>query len=125
ILYFNSATNISEIRDGTSQTLIVSEVRGFRPRAIDDEATFSGDGGRGMRWEVGTSPMLQPINGIDGEASTNCPGCRWENMSSFHPGGIHVLTADGATRFISQNMDATALLNLGSMRDGKRADFSE
>ena len=125
ILYFNSATNMSEIRDGTSQTLIVSEVRGFRPRAIDDEATFSGDGGRGMRWEVGTSPMLQPINGIDGEASSNCPGCRWENMSSFHPGGIHVLTADGATRFISQNMDATALLNLGSMRDGKRADFSE
>jgi prepilin-type N-terminal cleavage/methylation domain-containing protein len=125
IMFFNSATNISEIRDGTSQTLIVAEVRGFRPRSIDDDTTFSADGGRGMRWEIGTSPMLQPINGIDGEASSNCPGCRWENPSSFHPGGIHVLSADGSTRFISETMDATTFLRLGSMQEGQRADWSE
>lgn len=71
-----------------------------------------------MRWEVGTSPMLQPINGVDGEASTNCPGCRWENMSSFHPGGIHALFADGSSRFISQNIDTTTFMRLGSAAEG-------
>ena len=81
-------------------------------------ATFSADGGRGMRWEVGTSPLLQPINGIDGEAGSNCPGCRWENMASFHPGGVMVVFADGSTRFLTENVDATAALRIASMQEG-------
>ncbi|MFM8579121.1 MAG: DUF1559 domain-containing protein [Planctomycetaceae bacterium] len=119
VLYFNSKTKLSEITDGSSQTLIAGEVRGYRPRSVDDVVTFSADGGRGMRWEVGTSPLLRPINGIDGEAGTNCPGCRWENMSSFHPAGINVLFADGSGRFLSENVDSTAFLRIGSMAEGQ------
>ncbi|MEI6164159.1 MAG: DUF1559 domain-containing protein [Planctomycetota bacterium] len=118
VLYFNSKTKMGDITDGSSQTMMVGEVRGYRPRSPTEVATFSADGGRGMRWEVGTSPMLQPINGVDGEASTNCPGCRWENMSSFHPGGIHALFADGSSRFISQNIDTTTFMRLGSAAEG-------
>jgi prepilin-type N-terminal cleavage/methylation domain-containing protein len=119
IMYFNSKTNMSEITDGSSQTLLAAEVRGYRPRSITEKVTFSADGGRGMRWEVGTSPLLRPINGIDGEAGSNCPGCRWENMSSFHPGGTSVVFGDGSTRYLSENIDATTFLRLGSMQEGQ------
>ena len=119
IMFFNSRTKIGEITDGTSQTMIAAEVRGYRPRSVTEIGTFSADGGRGMRWEVGTSPMLQPINGVDGEAGSNCPGCRWENMSSFHPGGVGVVFSDGSTRFLTENIDATTFLRLGSMQEGQ------
>jgi prepilin-type N-terminal cleavage/methylation domain-containing protein/prepilin-type processing-associated H-X9-DG protein len=118
IMFFNSKTNISEVTDGTSQTLIAAEVRGYRPRSLTELATISGDGGRGMRWEVGTSPLLQPINGVDGEAGSNCPGCRWENMASFHPGGVMVVFADGSTRFLTENIDTTTALRIASMQEG-------
>jgi prepilin-type processing-associated H-X9-DG protein len=39
-------------------------------------------------------------------------------MSSFHPGGIHALFADGSSRFISQNIDTTTFMRLGSAAEG-------
>ncbi len=39
-------------------------------------------------------------------------------LTSFQEGGVHVLLADGAVRFISENMDLTTLLMLGTMNDG-------
>ncbi len=119
IFYFNSKTTFGQITDGTSKTMAVGEVRGYRPESPFQKATVAGDGGRGMRWEVGTSPMLLPINGIDGPGGSNCPNCRWENMASFHPGGIHVGLADGSTKYINEQIDTTTFLRLGSMMDGQ------
>ena len=119
IFYFNSKTTFGQITDGTSKTMAIGEVRGYRPESPFQKGTVAGDGGRGMRWEVGTSPMLLPINGIDGPGGSNCPGCRWENMSSFHPGGIHVGLADGSTKYINEQIDTTTFLRLGSMMDGQ------
>ena len=70
---------------------------------------------RGMRWEISTGTNLQPINGVHG---TECPGCRWENISSFHVGGAQVLWGDGAVRFLSENIDSATFTDLGSMNDG-------
>jgi len=47
-------------------------------------------------------------------------GVGWTPYSpaSFHVGGIHVLLADGAVRFISENTDLTTLQNLSAISDG-------
>ena len=119
IFYFNSKTTFGQVTDGTSKTMAVGEVRGYRPQSPFQKGTVAGDGGRGMRWEVGTSPMLLPINGIDGPGGSNCPNCRWENMSSFHPGGVHAGMGDGSVKFIREDIDTTTFLRLGSMMDGE------
>jgi prepilin-type N-terminal cleavage/methylation domain-containing protein len=117
VMHFNSRTRIADISDGTTNTIVVGEVRGYRPRSPTNMAVAP-DGGRGMRWEVGTATYMQPINGVDGSDGSNCPGCRWEVMSSFHSGGTHALLADGSARFISQNIDSTLFRNIGAMGDG-------
>jgi prepilin-type N-terminal cleavage/methylation domain-containing protein len=117
IMYYNSHTRVADVTDGTANTFIVNEVRGFQPASIS--ALSTPVDGRGMRWEIGTGTYLQPINGVDG---FNCPGCRWEVTSSFHPGGAQVALADGSTRFISQNIAYNTFLWLGSMADGETVD---
>jgi len=117
IMYFNGLSPIAAVTDGLSQTLIVGEVRGFTPAS--PQLTSSPIDGRGMRWEVGTSTELQPINGVHGFNCRPALGsCRWENMASFHTGGAHGLLGDGSVRFLSENIDSTTFLRLGSIADG-------
>lgn len=46
----------------------------------------------------------------------NCNN-KW-NYYSFHTGGAHFLMADGAVRFISQNIDKVTMLNIHGANDG-------
>ena len=117
VMFFNGMSPIAAVTDGTSNTIVVGEVRGYRPNSLTD-MSIAPDGGRGMRWEIGTSTQMQPINGVDGPGGSNCPSCRWEGMSSFHTGGTHALLTDGAVRFINQNIDSNTFLFLGSKSDG-------
>jgi len=40
------------------------------------------------------------------------------NLFSFHTGGVTVLMADGAVRFLSQNIDAVTFRSLASRDSG-------
>ena len=40
------------------------------------------------------------------------------SLGSFHVGGVHILLADGAVRFISDNIDIETLRRLGMKNDG-------
>ena len=121
MMYYNSDTSMASVLDGTSNTLAVGEVRGYRPRCRNRIAEIAD--WRGMRWEISTTTYL-PINGIEADGSCTpgmsgtCSGCRWENMASFHVGGTQGLLGDGSVRFLSENIDATTFLNLGAMADG-------
>jgi prepilin-type N-terminal cleavage/methylation domain-containing protein len=126
IMWYNSGVRMADVIDGTANTLIVSEVRGYRPASYTSLASIATDGGRGMRWEIGTGTHMQPINCADGgtAATSNClGGWRWEVPSSFHPGGIQVTLADGSTRFVSQDVDYNTFLWLGSMGDGQQVQL--
>ena len=116
IMYYNSNTKFASIQDGTSNTIAVGEVRGYRPtspQAMGNIADW-----RGMRWEVGTATYMQPINGVHG---FGCSGnCRWEVMSSFHPGGCMAALADGSVRFLPETIDRTVFLYAGSIGDSQQ-----
>lgn len=109
---YNSKNTLAQLTDGTSNVIIVAEVRGFRP-ASPSQMQNPVDG-RGMRWEISTGTDL-PINGVH---DFGCGNCRWENGASFHPGGINVLMGDASVQFVRAQIDATVYRRLGAMGDG-------
>lgn len=112
-MYYNSGTSFAHILDGTSNTIAIGEVRGYRPTSPQAMAVIAD--WRGQRWEVGTATYMQPINGIHG---FGCSGsCRWEVMASFHPGGCMSTLADGSVRFLPETIDSNVFLWSGSMAD--------
>jgi len=79
------------------------------------------------------------MNGIGGQTVFNtmntpnsanpdchpCGGCGWYDSvgiwtaRSLHPGGVNVLLADGATRFVNDSIDLTTWQRLGHIKDGE------
>lgn len=121
-MYYNSDTSDRDCTDGMSNSLAIGEVRGFRPRCLNQMTTIRD--WRGMRWEVSTGTNM-PINGVHrdpgacGANSGTCTNCRWENVASFHEGGAQVLLADGSARFVSENIDTNTWNFLGSIGGGE------
>lgn len=84
-------TSFDFATDGSSHTLLVVEACGQQiiwtePRDID----------------LATTPVGINLPG-------NAPGMSDGMFSSYHTGGTNILMADGAVRFISQNVDPTVL----------------
>lgn len=85
VFAYDRATRIRDIRDGTSNTIAVSEAnKDFGPWAAGGRATIR--------------PLIKKpyINGPDG-------------IGGPFPGGCNVLFCDGSVRFLSQNIDPTIL----------------
>jgi len=127
-----AVVRVGDVRDGTSNTLHVGEVI---PTCLADS--------RGS-WSFATSvcnaegQTLAPINDFTtcdlmgpNRRITN-PSCvsqdNWNYSFGFrsnHVGGAHFLMADGAVRFLSENIDhANTYQALGGRADGKKiGDF--
>ena len=115
--------------DGTSNTLLMAEVR--QGQAPDDL--------RGFTWyghHAGFTAYDAPNSSApDSVYAPWCPGtvnqadlpCVGESASnpkhlasrSRHTGGVQVLLGDGAVRFISNNLDLATWRNLSTMADGQ------
>ncbi len=97
---------IADIRDGTSNTLVVAEVTG------------AGAGSRlGFAWV--TLALTDTLDGINGPCTV--PGgefdCGLDNIrhtgpASYHPGGCHFTMADGSVQFLSESIASTVIEGL-------------
>lgn len=126
---------IAAITDGTSNTIIVSEVAdGSNQWSMGKKLGTNSDEGVGIfagTWNDWTTAVhfLRPITpgscgaGVagcsrtDGTCVINCNN-KW-NVYSFHVGGAQTVLADGAVRFLSQNIDAGTFGRLLIMNDGQ------
>ncbi len=98
IFGYDRKTGIRDIRDGTSNTIMMTETN-------DADIPWAA-GGRTLK-----SLTQEPyINGPDG-------------IGSPTPGGCHVLMADGSVRFVSDDIDPETMRRMAAMADGKVVGF--
>jgi len=120
VLFLNSRLRFSEIRDGTSQTIMLGEL-------IPSEDILG--------WASGTRSTLRntgslagPLRlGVGGGIATTGSDPVSDNESlltvggfgSYHTGGSNFAFADGAIRFLSYNIDVVIYKKLGNRADGE------
>ena len=134
ILEVMNCYNISAVTDGSSNTMLLGENSDFTTSGgtkTDLRSNYYG------AWSGWTGPTNNPWAGAPDTWSTGVTTVRypvntqgmpagavhtWEAnlaLRSAHVGGAHALMADGATRFISNNLDLNTLLRLSARDDGQ------
>jgi prepilin-type N-terminal cleavage/methylation domain-containing protein len=121
LLFLNSAIRYADIRDGSSQTMLIGEIW---PEAGD----FNFQGRRrfdSLGWVSGTRSTLRNTSRINhrparrGEMQVDMAGpLDVGGFGSAHPGGAQVATADGSCRMIMEDTDPEVLRQLGHRADG-------
>lgn len=124
IFYMNSEVRMADVIDGTTNTFIVAEVQddfkdGTDLPGSDRKYCFAENSDGNPPTDI-TEYLVgmesnDPINANTRDASgyTN----NGEYAGSYHPGGAQFLLVDGSTRFVSDSIDMTTYMALGT-RDG-------
>jgi prepilin-type N-terminal cleavage/methylation domain-containing protein/prepilin-type processing-associated H-X9-DG protein len=126
VMFRNSRTKMTEVTDGTSNTIMVVECGG-RPLVFRNRSAQSGlTNDQGIGWADSEGPFS-----LDGAASDgSLEGCgakcalamnkRNDNEPySFHSGGGNFLFADGHIQFIRDSVPLTTLAALCTMNAGE------
>ncbi|HLQ44996.1 MAG TPA: DUF1559 domain-containing protein [Planctomycetaceae bacterium] len=118
VFWVNSHVRLTDIKDGTSCTVMIGEVQRLRDPnlAVFDHRT-SQDG-----WAVGSSSTHFSTCS---DACVGINGRHFEEPGSSHSMGAHLGLADGSVRFFSENMSVFILAALGSRAnsDGPTGEF--
>jgi len=118
ILQVNAVYSIPEIRDGTSNTFLLSECAG-RPDEWNAGKLAIANGQVDGGWadtnnEYITHGYDQTGTTTPGPCHTNCTNNN--EVYSFHSGGAHHVFADGSVRFIMSSMDIRQFVRFITMR---------
>jgi prepilin-type N-terminal cleavage/methylation domain-containing protein/prepilin-type processing-associated H-X9-DG protein len=123
IFYVQSATRIADITDGTSNTLLLSEIK------VSTDINTHDVRGRLYNTAMQCSLMFSTLYQPNPSASDRLQWCQTMvpeapclgvntsiNLSarSYHRGGVNVALADGSIRFISDNVDFATWQALGT-----------
>ena len=138
---------IADVIDGTSNTILVGELRGWDPiNGFKDSATPGVDFGSNNRyfptwvgsvdldddWDAhmrlggdgsvdlgGAGVGPRPINSVD----PSYTDVRGQCYGSLHPGGANFCVADGSVRFITESINLTVYQGLCTRADGSVVTF--
>jgi hypothetical protein len=107
--FHNSKVRISDITDGSSNTLIVGE----RVTKVADGwySTWSG------RVAEGEEAFQRILGSLD--HPPNDPSGHFDDFSSHHVGGSQFVLGDGHVRFVSDSIDRTLYRSLGTIQGGE------
>ena len=142
VFFNNSEIGFEDIFDGTSNTLIISEIsdfifigpgegRGYRPGGRGEQTNENSVGWH-AGWQTNTSPdyllnctTLRYLNN-PGESLLFSPepndGVHFRGynapLRSAHPGGVQALMGDASIRFLQDSVSLTILAQLANRNDG-------
>ena len=115
---FGPPLGFTDVRDGTSTTLLVGEKRMnifyFGQIRSDDNEGYTG----GNDWDSMRSANIPP--GPDTNQATTEHG--YAEFGSSHRGGMNFVFVDGSIHFISFSVDATVFSRLETRADGQPID---
>jgi prepilin-type N-terminal cleavage/methylation domain-containing protein/prepilin-type processing-associated H-X9-DG protein len=123
----NSTTQLTDVTDGTSNTLMMGEQTLSLFNGVTSAWAYSGWVSVGID-PVGSWNTTYPAQGLNiwnynnsTSASNNVVGTRasWYNAASLHLGGVNFVYGDGSVHFISQTIDVPSLTYLSRMSDGQ------
>jgi prepilin-type N-terminal cleavage/methylation domain-containing protein/prepilin-type processing-associated H-X9-DG protein len=121
----NSRTRVIDVRDGTSNTLAMSEHTLTTYNGQTPAWAYAGWTSVGID-PVGSWNTTFPAQGLNiWNYNNNAPpnnkyGQRasWYHAASYHPGGVNFLFGDGSVHFLSETIDVPSLTYLSRMADG-------
>jgi prepilin-type N-terminal cleavage/methylation domain-containing protein/prepilin-type processing-associated H-X9-DG protein len=120
---YNWAARMADIIDGTSNTILMGEIR---PKCGDHHR--GGWANPNALWTGTTAPInFNTCPGEGGNSANglpiNCNSYRvWMTSQGFksrHTGGAQFALCDGSVRFLSENIDYMTYQRLGDRRDGQ------
>jgi prepilin-type processing-associated H-X9-DG protein/prepilin-type N-terminal cleavage/methylation domain-containing protein len=128
--YIPYRTNFKDVTDGTSKTLLMSEIR-MTPTDASGDLRGCTMNDQGTPWFMA---VATPNSGSD---QTNTPGAVCNNTEtrdmpcnvglnaavaarSRHPGGVNVVMCDGAVRFFDDSIDLATWAALSTMNGGEQ-----
>ncbi|MGE3803094.1 MAG: DUF1559 domain-containing protein [Gemmataceae bacterium] len=133
IFYCRSQTRIGEITDGTSNTALLSEII-LSPDVTDNDVRgryFNPSHTGGVAFSTRlppNTPVPDQFNWCSSKPVKDAP-CTWTGTNmfvlarSYHPGGVNLALADGAVRFVGNNVNPAAFRAYGS-RNGDEVPAS-
>ena len=119
----SSKTKVTDITDGTSNTLMFSETT---VGGSGKNGATSGWGYRG--WvQQGINPGYGGINNWVVTAGVTKVGTlkNWGYAGSMHPGGQNFVMGDGSIRFLKETLTTTILTNASLMSDGTSVNLEQ
>ncbi|MBN1858312.1 DUF1559 domain-containing protein [Candidatus Bipolaricaulota bacterium] len=130
VLFADSDIEFRDIRDGTSNVLMVGEkcwesyhARCSRMQSIGSGTIFVvGASNQYSHANRSNAAALGSVaNGINWDSTVTDCGDLWNAKSGFHshhPGGAQFVLCDGSTHFISETINLTTLRRLAHRKDG-------
>lgn len=114
VMFQNSKIRISQISDGTSNTLCVGEcILDITDPAKPKRAAIWA-GMRGLNGSIWISDVMWWVDDVTATINGPAP----QAFSSKHGGGAFFLFCDATTRFANQNVDPAIVKNLAGRDDG-------
>lgn len=119
LMMIGKSALIRDCSDGTSNTIIVGEDSGLVNRNDYRSNYYGGWAGHlGLSsWGTGVNTIRYSPNPQTAPTGGNQTYTPNNPLTSPHVGGVHVLLADGAVRFISDNIEIETLRRLGMKDD--------
>ena len=114
----DSRVRMRDIRDGTSQTLLLSETRQQGDRDVPSGQTCGG-----TAWTYMPSAFFTTATPINSETDPAFSFTAGTNPAwSYHEGGAFFALADGAVRFLSENIDMSTYRSLSTRANNEIID---